>query len=331
MKRGLFLGKFMPFHLGHKLTADFALNWVDELVILVGSTDYEPINGLLRANIVREIYKDNTRVKVVHHHENLPQYPEEHPDFWNIWKNTINTYGDFDTVFSSELYGFKLAEILGADHIMVDRDRTLVPISGTAVRENIRENWHLLPPETQSAFSNRFCVVGPESTGKTTLSKKLSKHFNGIFLPEYGRTYYENKVLENPDYRYECKINEIEDIAKGHFLYEELVKNNFLVISDTDAIITKVFSEIYFGTTPKIVEECIEKRSDFYKHYIVTAPTVPWVSDGQRDLVSKRWDFYEMLLTLLTKHNRPFTIIETPNFNERTKQAIGIIEMKMGG
>lgn len=331
MSRGLFLGKFMPFHLGHKLTADFALNWVDELVILIGSTDYEPIDGVLRASIIREIYKSNPRVTVIHHHENLPQYPEEHPDFWAIWRRTINKYGEFNRVFSSENYGFKLAEILNAEHIMVDRDRTLVPISGTAVRRDLKSNWNLLPPETQTAFSNRFCVVGPESTGKTTLSKNLSKHFNGIFLPEYGRIYYENKVLENPDYQYECKIGEIEDIAKGHFLYEELTKSNFLVISDTDAIITKVFSEVYFGQTPRIVEECIEKRTGFYRHYIVTAPTVPWVSDGQRDLESERWRFYELLLSLLEKHNRPYTIISSSDFTERTTEAIEIIKTRIGG
>lgn len=321
MSKGLFLGKFMPFHLGHKFTADFGSEWVDELTILVCSTEYEPIDGVKRFNIVKQVYAGNSRVRVVHLYKNMPQEPSEHPDFWNIWKTEIERIDHFDIVFSSEEYGFKLAEVLGAKHIMVDQSRSIAPVSGTAIRNDLIGNWNLLPPETQEVFAQRFCIVGPESTGKTTLSKKLSNIFNGIFLPEYGRIYYENKVLENPDYQYECKIEEIEDIAKGHYLYEKQSRFYPLLFADTDAIITKIFSEIYFGSVPKIVEECIEKRSGFYSLYLVTTPNVAWVSDGQRDLESKRWRFWDMTLENLEKYKRPYKIIDADDWDEREDQA----------
>lgn len=330
MSTGLFLGKFMPFHLGHKFTADFAASHVDQLTLLVCSTDVDPISGFLRADIVRQIYQENPRVQIIHHHENLPQDPSEHPNFWNIWKNVIQQYGNFDFVFSSELYGYKLAETIKAKHIMVDRERNLFPISGTAAREDIFANWHLLPPETQSAFAKRFCVVGPESTGKTTLTKKLANNFSGIFLPEYGRIYYENKVLENPNYNYECKYPEISDIAKGHYLYEELSKHHKILFADTDAIITKIFSEIYFGKTPKIVEEYIELRSNFYELYLVTAPTVPWVSDGQRDLSHERNRFFDLLIINLEKYKRPYKIIDSSDWGERNENAVNEIKQQLG-
>ena len=317
MSRGLFLGKFMPFHLGHKFTADFAANWVDDLTILVCSTDFEEISGQLRADIVRKIYVENPTVSVVHHHENLPQYPEEDPNFWAIWKRVIDSYGPFDFVFSSELYGFKVAEVIGAKHIMVDKDRDLFPISGTMVRYNLLNHWKMLPPETQAAFANRVCVVGPESTGKTTLTKYLTKNFKGIFLPEYGRLFYENKLHENPNYEYECKYEDISEIAKGHFLYEEQAKHHSILFADTDAIITKIFSEVYFGKTPSLVEEYIELRSDYYDLYLVTKPNVPWVSDGQRDLESERWRFYDLLLENLERYKRNYKIIDATSWSER--------------
>lgn len=321
MSTGLFLGKFMPFHLGHKFTADFALQHIDHLTILICSTDFETISGTLRADIIKQIYQEHPRVTVIHHHENLPQYPEEHTDFWSIWCNVIKQYGDFNTVFSSETYGFKLAEVINAKHIMVDQGRNLVPMSGTKARTDILSHWHLLPPETQSAFAKRICVVGPESTGKTTLTKKLAKTFDGIFLPEYGRIFYENKLLENSEYKYECKIEEISEIAKGHYLYEELSKHNRLLFADTDAIITKIFSEIYFGKTPKLVEEYIELRRDYYSLYLVTSPTVPWVSDGQRDLERERWRFYDLLIENLETYKRPYKIIKSPVWNKRGERA----------
>jgi len=321
MRKGLFLGKFMPFHLGHKFTADFAIQHVDHLTILICSTDFEPISGNLRADIIRQIYQENPRVSIIHHHENLPQYPEEHPDFWNIWRNVITQHGEFDTVFSSETYGFKLAEILRANHIMVDQGRNLVPMSGSMARADMFGHWNSLPPETQSAFAKRFCIVGPESAGKTTLTKKLAEKFGGIFLPEYGRIFYENKVLENPDYKYECKIEEISEIAKGHYMYEELSKHNKLLFADTDAIITKIFSEIYFGKSTKLVEEYIELRHDFYAIYLVTAPNVPWVSDGQRDLERERWRFYDLLVENLERYKRPYQIIDSSDWGKREERA----------
>jgi nicotinamide mononucleotide adenylyltransferase len=66
----------------------------------------------------------------------LPQYPNEHHDFWNIWVNVIrnNTAKDLDVIFSSEPYGKILAEKMRIDYFDVDIDRKTVPICATLIR-----------------------------------------------------------------------------------------------------------------------------------------------------------------------------------------------------
>jgi HTH-type transcriptional regulator, transcriptional repressor of NAD biosynthesis genes len=100
---GLIIGKFMPPHLGHMYLVDFAGNFVDELIVMVCTLKSEPIEGLLRYNWMKQLFPHHT---IIHVTDENPQYPIEHPDFWNIWKETIQTRltKKLDYVFASEEY-----------------------------------------------------------------------------------------------------------------------------------------------------------------------------------------------------------------------------------
>src|SRR5574337_1823762 len=113
MSTGFILGKFMPIHRGHMYLIEYAKQYVDHLTVLVCSLEREPIPGQLRYGWVKELFPD---VNVEHFTEDVPQYPEEHPDFWNIWLGVVRRYVPTgpDYVFTSETYGDRLAEILGA-------------------------------------------------------------------------------------------------------------------------------------------------------------------------------------------------------------------------
>jgi HTH-type transcriptional repressor of NAD biosynthesis genes len=152
MSTGFLLGKFLPLHHGHIHLIETAQKRVDHLTVLVCSLKREPIPGELRCQWVRELFPT---VNVQHFSEDVPQYPEEHPDFWAIWLGVIRRYVPVgpDFVFTSETYGDKLAEILGAQHICVDLKREMFPVSGTAVRENPAAYWHLIPPPVQAYFA----------------------------------------------------------------------------------------------------------------------------------------------------------------------------------
>ncbi len=54
----------------------------------------------------------------------------------------------------------------------------------------------------------KIVVIGPESTGKSTLCEKLADHYNTLWVPEYAREYLEK---HGPEYTYE----DLYDIAAG--------------------------------------------------------------------------------------------------------------------
>ena len=76
----------MPPHLGHLYLVDFARRYCEDLTVVVGSLAREPIAGELRVAWMRELFP---QVRVVHLTDENPQLPHEHPDFWAIWKASL--------------------------------------------------------------------------------------------------------------------------------------------------------------------------------------------------------------------------------------------------
>ncbi|MCI0529484.1 MAG: AAA family ATPase, partial [Nitrospira sp.] len=267
---GLIIGKFMPPHLGHQYLIDFARCFVEQLTVLVCSIKVEPIPGELRYGWVQEMFPD---VKVLHVTDENPQEPQEHPDFWQIWHDSIRralpTGPDY--VFASEGYGWKLAEILDACYIPVDHARRLVPMSGTLVRKDPMANWTYLPPCVRPYFVRRVCIFGPESTGKSTLAQHLAAHYKTVYVSEYARD-----LLDFKDGR--CDPEDIPLIARGQIASEEALARqaNRLLFCDTDLITTTIWSEILFGECPLWIREEADRR--LYHLYLLTDIDAPWVA-----------------------------------------------------
>lgn len=140
----------MPLHRGHMYLIETALSRVSHLTMLVCSRACEPIPGALRYQWVRDLYPT---ANVQHFSEDVPQYPEEHPNFWEIWRAIVWRYCPApDVVFTSEVYGDKLAAMVGARHECVDLARAAFPVSGTAVRANPAAQWAMLPPPVQAYY-----------------------------------------------------------------------------------------------------------------------------------------------------------------------------------
>src|SRR5207302_10464947 len=124
-----------------------------------------------------------------------------------------------DFVFASEDYGRRLAEELGAKFVPVDRERGAVPVSGTAVRSDPMANWSFIPRCVRPYFAKRVCVFGPESSGKTTLARRLADHFRTAWVPEYART-----LLEANGGDVRCE--DMEVIARGQAAAEDALARN---------------------------------------------------------------------------------------------------------
>src|SRR5262245_22101546 len=298
---GMLLGKFMPPHLGHVYLTEFAGGYVDRLTVVVCSLAREPIPGELRFRWMRELFPfDN----VVHLTDELPQEPTEHPDFWALWKASLERVLPCrpDLVFASEDYGRPLAEVLGGQFVPVDRARAAVPVSGTAIRSDPMQHWEYLPRCVRPYFVRRVCVFGPESTGKTTLARRLAEHFGTAWVPEYARTLIEG---QGGAIAYE----DMERIARGQVASEEALARaaRRVLITDTDILTTCVWSERLFGKVPAWVREQAEKRS--YDLHILLDVDVPWVADMARYLPEDRAGFFAQCREALEKSGRPFVVL----------------------
>jgi HTH-type transcriptional repressor of NAD biosynthesis genes len=76
---------------------------------------------------------------------------------------------------------------MNIQHIAFDIPKKLFPVSATAVRKDVFANWKYLPDSVKPDFAIKVVILGTESTGKTTLTENLAKHFNCSLVLEAAR------------------------------------------------------------------------------------------------------------------------------------------------
>jgi len=282
-KQGVIVGKFYPFHKGHGHLIEQARQQCENLAVIVCSLPSELIPGDARSRAVMNAFPD---VTVWHVNDVLPQEPSEHPDFWAIWTNVVKSrVPNADVLFTSEDYGDPFATHLGVTHICIDKARVTVPISGTKIRNSLSTYWDFVMPTMKPYFQRRIAIVGPESTGKSTLACMLSRStLYSTWVPEYGREYVQNMSTS------QLTAQDFLNIAYGHTHREAQVDpTTRFVFSDTDAFTTLVFYDLYrerngFVHDPVIRAELEEMANENpYDLYFLTDIDLPWKQDGQRD------------------------------------------------
>ena len=119
----------------------------------------------------------------------------------------------------------------------------------------------------------RIGIIGPESTGKTTLAKEIAAKYKGTYVPEYAREYVEKKGTTEVTYEELCEIakKQVERLA---------VSGEGLEVYDTELIITKVWFDYAFGRWPEWLDEAIRKYP--MDLYVLLYPDIPWVPDPAR-------------------------------------------------
>lgn len=285
----MILGKFLPPHRGHDYLFQFARGWVDDLTIVVASLATEPIAGELRVAWVRELAP---YARVLHHTREIPSYPHEHPDFWELWKASLTSLLPElpELIFSSEDYGEELARQLGATHVPVDPERRHFSVSGTAVREDPLGQWDFLPPCVRAHYALRVAIVGPESTGKTTLARELAECFQTLWVPEYARAYLDWRNARRTSDAI-CQPEDIPFIAAGQAASEDALARQArrLLLCDTDLTTTALWSRHFFGDCPEEVDR--EANGRAYALTLLCDVDLPWVADPHRDQPHRREDF----------------------------------------
>lgn len=192
----------------------------------------------------------------------------------------------------------------------------------------------------------KIVIIGPESTGKSSLCEALAKHYNTIWCPEYAREYLLNN---GTNYSYENLLA----VAKGQIELEErytekaihtlrqlanktntdvnqfencsssLLFSNLLFI-DTDMYVMKVWCEYVFNKCHEYILEQIAQRK--YEAYLLCNTDLPWTQDELREYPDEknRIELFNIYKDILVNQSTPFAIISGQG-NERVVQAIDFI------
>lgn len=131
----------------------------------------------------------------------------------------------------------------------------------------------------------KIAVVGPESTGKSSMSKYLASALDTFAVPEYARYYCENL---NRQYTLDDEVN----MFHGQLALEDAIldhSKNPVVICDTTVMTVKIWCDHLFGHTPPHIIEEIKNRP--YDFYLLMDIDLPWEDDPLRDFPTEREHF----------------------------------------
>ena len=169
----------------------------------------------------------------------------------------------------------------------------------------------------------KVVLFGPESTGKTTLSNQLARHYHTVWAPEFARDYLQDKWNNE---RKTCENSDLIPIAIGQMKLENTLakKADKVLICDTDLLETKVYSEEYYGG---FVDPLLDKaaKENTYDLYLLTYIDTPWEADDLRDRPEQRLEMFNAFEKALIKHNCPYLLLKG-NKQKRLKEAIKAID-----
>ncbi|MES2650985.1 MAG: ATP-binding protein [Bacteroidota bacterium] len=131
----------------------------------------------------------------------------------------------------------------------------------------------------------KIAIVGPESTGKSTISQALAKHYNVPWVPEYARYYCAALTSD-------CTLQDEINMFHGQVALEESVlamAETDFIICDTTFLTVKIWSDEILGAAPTVVLDALKTRK--YDFYVLLDIDLPWQEDPLRDFPHMRQHF----------------------------------------
>lgn len=306
MSRGLFVGKFAPFHAGHQYVVETALEEIETLtVVIYDAPEVTQVPLPVRADWIRDLYPAVEVLEAWCGPSEVgyePRLKAAHERY------LTERLGDREIthVYSSEPYGNHLSQAFDAVDRRVDPDRSTVPISGTAIREATYENRAYVQPRVYRDLVTNVVFLGGPSTGKTTLVRRLAEEYDTDWMPEYGREYWANNQVDR-----RLSQSQLVDLAAEHLEREDecLTRARKYLFTDTNAITTYAFSKYYHDTAPPELLVMARACRSRYDLTIVCDTDIPFDDTEDRSGPASRERLHRQTLAFLDRHRIPYVVV----------------------
>lgn len=324
-QHGLVIGKFMPPHIGHLALIRFAKMQAKQLTVLVEQRPDEPIDVHLRTQWLQEALHDSSITFKVLLGDHPQSPPLEHPEFfWAYWAKLLRQHcPSMDVLISSESYGHTLAKDQEIPWIPFDRD--ILRTSGTHVRMHPTTAWWDLIEPARRDLIKRVVIVGPESTGKSTLAQAIATEHHTLCIPEYAARW----ISEHPQSTIDESVLRLFAKAQQDMQQVMACQAARWMIEDSHPLTTSVWAR-YLGFT-SLAEELHQKCREHTAPDLIllTHPeALPWIEDVHRPQPTDRIWFLQQFIAQLHDLKWHFHLLRG-NMDTQKEEALTLVNMRV--
>ena len=301
--RGLVIGHFNPLHVGHEFFVRTVAGLSEGVTIGLLAGDDQSIELKVREHWLQETFPDHQIVTLDQPLDLLGR---------------VNL-AEFAAHYNHDPSMRELAASLNLPLRVIDPAREAVRVSGGDIRADLAGYWQYLSEASRVHLAKRVCLFGPESTGKTTLTRELAERYQTSMMPEFGRIH--DEVYQPTEWRADMMVS----LAQTHQAMQRALmpRVNRLLFEDTDALATVLWSQAFVGE----VSDWFEGHVELADLYLLMDIDVPWVADDLRVLGDEaaRKRFFDAARQLLDERGANYVVV-SGSWDERRTKAVGAVD-----
>ena len=148
--------------------------------------------------------------------------------------------------------------------------------------------------------------LGAPCSGKTTIAERLAREFGALWMPEYGREYWEAHQVNR-----RLTPEQLVEIAEGHIEREDalLEKSNRYLFTDTNAITTAIFARYYHGEIDPRLAALAHQAVTRYDLVFVCDIDIPYDDTWDRSGEVNRAILQQQVIADLHERQVPFLVL----------------------
>lgn len=318
-KHALVIGKMLNTHKGHQALLRYAKTLAEKVTLLLCVTPDDRVPGDTRVRWLSNTFGNSIEIKVFNYLDHgLEGGEESDDDISKCWAEWVDeNMPTVDLLVGSEDYVTYMANHGSFDADIYDMERTTNPCSSTQVSQGDYSNYiH----SAKSELAKKVYILGAESSGKTTAAIATGDALDCEVVIEQARGYLDKGGAYS--------MEDLDVFALAQDLEVRLRVRDAdtqLMVIDTSAITTLVYSMMQFGECSDILTALVNEEDGLY---ILMSPEVPWVNDGTRCIsdVLDREDFFLITLDIMVQLDKNFYVISGTDYEERLQGVLNVIK-----